>query len=56
MNKIFKSALVLGAAVAVLAAPAFAGEPIPVVPEPGTMALLASGIGGIAVLRRMLKR
>jgi hypothetical protein len=54
LNKILKSALLVGTAVAILAVPAFAGT-VPA-PEPGTMVLLASGIGGVAVLRRLLKR
>jgi hypothetical protein len=54
VNKMLKSGLMLAAAVVVLAVPAFAG--ISRVPEPGTMVLLASGIGGVAVLRRLLKR
>jgi predicted secreted protein len=54
LDKILK-ALMVATTVAILAVPAFAGEPIPA-PEPGTMALLASGIGGVAVLRRLLKR
>ena len=54
MNKMLKSGLMLATAVAVLAVPAFAGETV--VPEPGTMTLLASGIGGMAVLRRLVKR
>jgi hypothetical protein len=52
-----KFSLMLAIAVAVSALPAFAGEPQTVpVPEPATLALLASGIGGVAVLRRLRKR
>ena len=44
----------LATVVAVLSVPAFAGTAR--LPEPGTMTLLACGIGGVAVVRRLLKR
>ena len=40
--------------VAACALPAFAGRPIPT-PEPVSMILLAAGIGGVAVVRRIRK-
>jgi hypothetical protein len=39
---------------AACALPAFAGRPVPT-PEPVTMVLLAAGIGGVAVIRRIRK-
>ena len=57
MSKLLKLGLALGAAV-VLAVPVFAGGTgYPAkVPEPSTLAMLASGIGAIAALRSLRKR
>jgi hypothetical protein len=54
LNKIFKFSLMFVIALAVTAVPAFAGTTIQV-PEPVSFVLLASGIGGVALLRRLRK-
>jgi predicted transporter len=53
MSKIMKGLLVVCGAVIVCALPAFAGNPIPPrnMPEPGTIAMLVSGLGAVAGLR-----
>jgi hypothetical protein len=53
MSKIVKGILYAGAAAIVLAAPVFAGNPIPPphVPEPGTIMMVVSGLGAVAGLR-----
>jgi len=52
MSKIVKGILYAGAAAIVLAAPVFAGNPVPVrTPEPGTIMMVVSGIGAVAGLR-----
>ncbi len=49
--------VLLAIAMLAVAVPALAGEQnFVTVPEPATLALLASGIGGVAVLRRIVKR
>jgi hypothetical protein len=54
VNKILKFAIVLSAAAFALSLPAFAGAPAPVaVPEPVTLTLLATGIGGVALVRKL---
>jgi hypothetical protein len=53
LNKIFKFSLMFVIALAVTAVPAFAGNVQ--VPEPVSFVLLASGIGGVALLRRLRK-
>ena len=57
MNKTLKFVLTLTAAVAVLAIPALAGGEeavrIQSVPEPATLALLATGVGVVALVRRL---
>jgi len=53
--KMLKSTLMLAAAVAACAAPACASFVTAKVPEPATFGLLASGIAGIALLRKMRK-
>ena len=54
VNKILKFAIVLSAATFALSLPAFAGAPAPVaVPEPVTLTLLATGIGGVALVRKL---
>jgi PEP-CTERM motif-containing protein len=57
MNKVIKLALMLGTTAAVLAAPTFAGEAVRIYncPEPSTLALLASGLGGVIALRHWRK-
>ncbi len=42
-------------ATALMAGTAFAGNPI-VTPEPASMALLAAGVGGIALVRKLRRR
>jgi hypothetical protein len=66
MNNALKFALMLGTAATVLAVSAFAGNAgvctdIPnggcsSVPEPSTIAMLASGLGAVVVLRHWRKR
>lgn len=55
--------LTLPIAIAVLSLPAFAGSSTTIggtttfgVPEAGTMALLATGLGGLAILRYRIRR
>src|SRR6266404_3814381 len=55
LKRISKFALMLAAAVAVLALPAFAGQIVVRTPEPSSIMLLASGVGGILILRRLRK-
>jgi len=58
MNKALKFVLMLIAATSVSSLPAFAGLPGPPtnVPEPATLALLATGLGAVAVVRRLRKK
>jgi hypothetical protein len=58
MKNTVKFALLLGMAAVVAAAPAFAGENgwVRTVPEPSTLAMLASGLGGVLALRHWRKR
>ena len=59
MKNTVKFALLLGMAAVVSAAPAFAGVggwPPRRVPEPSTLAMLASGLGGVIALRHWRKR
>jgi hypothetical protein len=59
MKNTVKFALMLGMAAAALAAPAFAGSggwTPRSVPEPSTLAMLASGLGGVIALRHWRKR
>ena len=52
MSKIVKGILYAGVAAIVLAAPVFAGEPVPVrAPEPETIMMIVTGIGAVAGLR-----
>jgi len=54
MKNILKLGLVVGVAAAVLAVPVMAQIRPTAMPEPSTFMLLASGLGGLAVLRRTL--
>jgi predicted secreted protein len=57
LNKVFKFALMSAIAIAVTAVtavPLFAGATV-AVPEPTSLVLLASAIGGVVVLRRLRK-
>jgi hypothetical protein len=54
MKSTFKLGLMVAMAAAVLAVPAFA-DSIPA-PEPSTLAMLASGLGGVLALRHWRKR
>ena len=58
MKNAVKFAAMLGFVAAVLAAPAFAGEAMKVVamPEPSSLAMLVTGLGGVFALRWKLKR
>jgi hypothetical protein len=59
MNKILTTGLTLAAVTALLGLPAFAGIPNlpPVrVPEPATAALMACGLGAVALARRFRKK
>jgi len=58
MKNAVKFALMIGAATAALAVPAFAGttQCFVSVPEPSTLAMLASGLGGVIALRHWRKR
>jgi len=54
VNKILKFATMLSAVTFALSIPAFAGAPSPAtVPEPITLTLLATGIGAVAVVRKL---
>ncbi|HXM94545.1 MAG TPA: PEP-CTERM sorting domain-containing protein [Candidatus Dormibacteraeota bacterium] len=56
MKKALTFVLMLTAAMSVLSLPAFAGVAMwnnVHVPEPGSMLLLASGLGGAAMIRRL---
>ncbi len=58
MKKTLIIAATLIAATAVLSLPAFAGTPVnppSAMPEPATLALLATGVGAIALVRRFRK-
>lgn len=57
MKKILMIALSLAAATAVLSLPTMAGVAAPpaAMPEPATLALLATGMGAIALVRRFRK-
>lgn len=54
MNKLLRFAIMLSAAAFVVSLPAFAGTvPPPHVPEPVTLTLLATGIGAVALVRKL---
>ena len=57
MNKILKTALTLSALMAFVL-PAIGGEETPVtrVPEPATAALIACGVGAVALARRYFRK
>jgi hypothetical protein len=54
MNKALVSILAVAALVAVISVPAFAGATVQV-PEPATLLLVATGIGAVAIVRRLRK-
>jgi hypothetical protein len=57
MTKTFRFALMFAAAMLASSLPAFAiSTGGTSVPEPGTMALLAMGLGAVAVVRRFLTK
>lgn len=58
MKKALMFVLMLSAATSVLSVPTFAGVAVTPtsVPEPGTMLLLAAGMGAIAVVRRFCNK
>jgi len=58
MKNAVKFALMLGVAAVVSAAPVFAGGTgwVRSVPEPSTLVMLASGLGGVLALRHWRKR
>jgi len=54
VNKVLKFAIILSAATFALSLPALAGIcPVTTVPEPITLTLLATGIGAVAVMRKL---
>jgi hypothetical protein len=54
VNKVLKFAIMLSAATLALSVPVFAGTvTYGSVPEPITLTLLATGIGAVAVVRRL---
>ena len=55
MNKVSTNLFLLALIGSVCAAPSFAGESFRVVaaPEPATLALMAAGLGAIAVVRKV---
>ena len=57
MKKTLMIAVTLTAATAVLSLPTMAGVAVPpaTMPEPATLALLATGMGAIALVRRFRK-
>jgi hypothetical protein len=56
MSKLMKALIFAGAAVIVLATPAFAGVIVVTVPEPSGFLMLAGGIGAVAGLRYYILR
>jgi len=59
LNSKFKFALMFAFVMATATLPAWAGTaqgPPPAVPEPSSIILMASGIGGIGMLRHFRKR
>jgi len=51
-----KTILSAGTGLLCLAAPMFAGQPAPVVPEPATIGLMGAGLGAILVARHYIKK